>query len=209
MGILGQNPDPSIPSPGIADSGAGARLRHPSAVSTIDVKFYTHTASTQTTHTLKMPVNYEWRQRCKRKRSQKQRKKEQKQVKANVVLSLNYKRLQRCNWRKERHKASINQQQDLHTLLNYKRLQRCKWEHSQKHKEKQRKKEHQKESIEQLKANAFCQVRGCVGTVKKDFQLKKDGTLCGLCQSCCNKKLRQEQRNTEQFAYATRPRRSS
>lgn len=152
-----------------------------------------------------MPVNYEWRQRSKRKRSQKQRKKEQKQLKANVVLSLNYKRLQR----KERHKASIKQQQDLHTLLNYKRLQRCKWEHSQKHKEKQRKKEHQKASIKQLKANAVCQVRGCVGTVKKDFQLKKDGTLCGLCQSCCNKKLRQEQRNTEQFAYATRPRRSS
>ena len=150
-------------------------------------------------------------QHCKWKRVQKQRKKEQKQLKANVVLSLNYKRLQRCKWQKERHKASIKQRQDLNynTLLNYKRLQRCKWEHSQKHKEKQRKKEHQKASIKELKANAVCQVRGCIGTVKKDFQLKKDGTLCGFCQSCCDKKLRQEQRNTEQFAYATRPRRSS
>ena len=156
-----------------------------------------------------MPINYKRLQRCKWKRSQKQRKKKQKQLKANVVLPLNYKRLQRCKWQKERHKALIKQRQDLHTLLNYKRLQRCKWEHRQKHKEKQRKKEHQKASIEQLKANAVCQVRGCVGTVKKDLQLKTDGTLCGLCQSCCDKKLRQEQRNTQQFAYATRPRRSS
>ena len=122
---------------------------------------------------------------------------------------LNYKRLQRCKGQKKRHEASIKQRQDLDTLLNYKRLQRCKWERRQKYEKKQRQKEHQKTSIEQLKANAVCQNRGCIGTVKKDFRLKKDGTLSGLCQACCDQNLTQEQRNTRQFAHATRPRRSS